>query len=308
MNYAIRFLGLLMACLLVFACGNQMIKGSGNITTQTYDVAVFNNVKLDGTLNVAITVSDAAQSLTISADDNLQPYLIHTVKDGTLEISVKSNDRLMPTQPINVRVNVKQLDSLYVRGTTIVNVTGVQSDSFEMNADGTSQILISGKAEAASMTLAGTLVFDARNFIVQDLTVDVCGTVDAKIFAIQKLTAKITGGSTTYFGNPPVVNQTVTGGSLQKGEPANAGNTATMPQEGMPAATAPGQSNAPAAGSVQPPPATDSSPAPAGSNAAPTQQPPENNTVAPANVPLNPNANPPAPANTESNTQMDEMQ
>ena len=62
------------------------INGSGDIVTESRDVSGFDKVALAGFGDVTIEVGDE-ESLTVSTDDNIMPYVTTEVKNNTLVLS-----------------------------------------------------------------------------------------------------------------------------------------------------------------------------------------------------------------------------
>ena len=91
----------------ITACGSntilgsrEVIKGSGNVITESREVSGFNGVSHTGIGRVTITQGDT-ESLTIQADDNLMEYITSEVKNDTLELGFDENVRFDSTSSIN---------------------------------------------------------------------------------------------------------------------------------------------------------------------------------------------------------------
>ncbi len=66
---------------------DDMIAGSNNIISEFRDVATFSKVSSEGSFTVNI-IQGSAQSLEVSANDNIMNRLKTTVSDNTLRIYV----------------------------------------------------------------------------------------------------------------------------------------------------------------------------------------------------------------------------
>ena len=202
---------------LLVACSGKTVKGNGNVTTQQRSVAQFDHIQASGALTLMI-VADKSPSVTVTTDDNLQSYVLTTVKNNTLDISSKKDYTLTPTKPITVTVDLKQLKSLTTAGVVNVNVSGIDNNNFNVKSNGTSQLILTGSTEKTSITVAGASNVDARNLIASETNLDVSGTAKARVYASKKLTVKISGsGQVVYYGKPPIINQAVFGsGKIEK--------------------------------------------------------------------------------------------
>ena len=94
----LRFLWTALFVLLTAGCDefSPGIKGSGKVITEPRTVSGFNAVLLKGA--GALTIEEnGTESLTISADDNLLPYVTAEVSGGRLTLSTKDNTSISPS-------------------------------------------------------------------------------------------------------------------------------------------------------------------------------------------------------------------
>src|SRR6266550_6637138 len=107
---------LLMLCsVLVNACMFDSIGGSGKIITEPRTVSGFSKVSLSGSGQVVIEQT-GMESLTVTTDDNLLPYIKAEVHGDTLELGSKEMTNIRPTDDIIFKLTVKNLDELHVSG------------------------------------------------------------------------------------------------------------------------------------------------------------------------------------------------
>jgi len=92
-----RVLSLLLGiCALSSACALEVVAGSGKVVTEPRTVSGFSRVSLSGSGQVFIDRT-GAESVTVTTDDNLLPYIRTEVRDGTLELGF--NDLMRPAHP-----------------------------------------------------------------------------------------------------------------------------------------------------------------------------------------------------------------
>ena len=69
--------------------GLSGVKGSGVVIEETRDVAAFDSIRVEGSLDVVLSLGEAGP-LRIKAEDNLAPLVIATVKGS--ELTLKTSD------------------------------------------------------------------------------------------------------------------------------------------------------------------------------------------------------------------------
>ncbi len=202
---------ILLLGFLLSACGDKTVKGNGRVTTQNRPVSQFDRIKAVGGLNLLVDVNQS-ERVSVTTDDNLQPYILTEIRDKTLEISTKKGYLLASAKPIRIQVNAPKLLSLASTGSAQVNVTDIEGHRFDVHSTGTSQLVLAGKVSKVSIGVTGASQVDARNLITDETSLDVSGTAKASIHAKTKLNVKISGdGIVVYYGKPTFVNQAVFG-------------------------------------------------------------------------------------------------
>jgi hypothetical protein len=232
-----RWLRILLICgLIVCSLGscklvNQpVVKGSGNVITETREVANFQRVSIKG-IGTLILQQGSQESLTIEGDDNILTLIDATVQAGTLEIG-PSNVKLKPSKSLTYTLALKNLDELHILGaintqsgllkgeglTVTINgasnltLAGVELESATMTINGVGKIEIeSGQLNEQAVTINGTGQYTAANVKTQKATVKINGTGKATVWSERTLDVGINGtGTVSYYGSP-VVSQRVAG-------------------------------------------------------------------------------------------------
>ncbi|HEY9468078.1 MAG TPA: DUF2807 domain-containing protein [Propionibacteriaceae bacterium] len=103
----------LLAVLLLAGC--TIIRGSGQVSSESRQVSGFTKVELSGSGELKIEQT-GTESLTISAEDNVLPKISSEVSGRTLILGSKSNAKIIPTKPISYSLTVKDLTGLAVSG------------------------------------------------------------------------------------------------------------------------------------------------------------------------------------------------
>jgi Putative auto-transporter adhesin, head GIN domain len=200
----------------------DIVRGSGNVQTETRTVRNFSKVELrdQGTL---VIEQGATEALTIEAEDNLLPLLTSTVDNGTLVLDEQDNTILRPKKEIRYRLSVKDLREIQVSGSGNVEVAKLQADQLVLDISGSGNLTI-GQLTASSLTvdlsgsgdadIAGTVTdqqveisgssdYRAENLASKTATVKVSGSGNARVHVAETLKARVSGsGDIEYLGTP----------------------------------------------------------------------------------------------------------
>src|SRR5262245_45673636 len=101
----VLLIALVPVCLVTFSCrikrmrDRNAIEGSGILKTESRDVTSFSVINQSGIGHITVKQT-GKESLTISAEDNLLPYISAKVEDHSLVIGVTPKKNLRPTKPI----------------------------------------------------------------------------------------------------------------------------------------------------------------------------------------------------------------
>ena len=146
-------LALMIILLSVTAC--SITKGSGQVTTETRQVAGFTKVELSGTGELTIEKT-ATESLTISAEDNMLPLLTSEVSGDTLVLGTKPNAEIVPSKPITYSLTVKDLTGLSVSGSGSVRASDLATTSLSTKISGSGTITPSGTVNDQDLDISGS--------------------------------------------------------------------------------------------------------------------------------------------------------
>jgi len=97
------------------------VNGSGNVVTESRALGPFHAVSFSGISGPGATADlvleqTGSSSLTITAEDNIQPFLVSEVVDGRLTLGVAPNTNLGRVQQIEFRLTTPPLDELSSNG------------------------------------------------------------------------------------------------------------------------------------------------------------------------------------------------
>ncbi|MEM8485615.1 MAG: head GIN domain-containing protein [Bacteroidota bacterium] len=231
---------LLIVPLLVFSsciigAESNRITGSGLLETRTVDVSNFTGVSMSIPGDLTL-IQGSEESLRISAQADLYPFINIFVRDGRLRIETNDDVSLDPTQPITITIGVQNLDLLQFAGTGTVrmdtlntidfnlDLTGsgemqfaaFSAETLDLSLTGSGNLDFSGTVIAQNIAITGSGDLEARNLESQDADVSISGSGSAVINVTEALTANISGSGNIRYRGTPTVEAAVTGsGSVE---------------------------------------------------------------------------------------------
>lgn len=227
---------LLMLSLTLMACSIPVInvvKGSGNLATETRTVGSFNAIQLDGSGKLVITQGDTP-ALQIEAEDNILPDLKSTVSGDTLILGFQDRfwqKTLLPTESItyslivtdlnaitfngagNLDMNLLDTDSLSitVNGAGQVDITNLTANSLVVQINGTGKVEISGEVTNQVIGIDGAGTVQNGNLKSSQTTITANGLGVATVWATDTLEVTFNGGGTLKYYGEPALTQNING-------------------------------------------------------------------------------------------------
>jgi Putative auto-transporter adhesin, head GIN domain len=175
--------------------GNNQTKGSGVTKEESRAVANFSQLTLALPANVTIT-QGATESLTISADDNLLPLMSTRVVNNELLIEGDKNRGFSTKKEIKIRLMVKSLNTIKIKGSGDVHGDQLKSDKLDIAIEGSGDVKFNAiRADEFKVGILGS----------GDVSID---TVESKL-----LESNVRGSGDVKFGSVKAgqVNISVTG-------------------------------------------------------------------------------------------------
>jgi len=191
-------------------------RGSGVIKTEAREVVGFSSIasKFVGKITIQQT---GRESLTIAADDNILPLLESRVADRTLYLTIAKDAHLNPTKPIEFLVEVKNLESLQIKGVGSIEAKGIQGKQLIVAWDGVGSMMIAGRVEVLDLSLSGVGSFNGEEFKTKQTTIHNDGVGGTVVNVSEQLDVTLSGvGSVEYIGSPQVHQSTKGLGSVKK--------------------------------------------------------------------------------------------
>ena len=212
---------LLMTMVVLSAAGCDLaqpgIQGSGKVTTEQRAIAGFSSVKLKGTGRLMIDAGSQTESLSITADDNLLPYLTSEVNGSELVLGTKDGTNVVSSKDIVYKLSAKDLNVIDLGGSGSIDAKGIHTDRLKVTLGGSGTISMAGVADQQEIMLAGSGDYTGNDLKSKSATITIAGSGNAEVNATDKLGVNIMGsGSVRYSGDPTVSKQILGSGSVEK--------------------------------------------------------------------------------------------
>jgi hypothetical protein len=208
---------LLAGCLMQSgsSCSFVGISGSGVQKTEVRSVADFERIATAGSVDVTAKVGSPAK-VEVTGDDNLLEYVTTEVKDGTLEVGMKSGSYHF-THGLKVAITTPVLEKISIAGSSDVDVSGLKGERFGASIAGSGDLRASGQVESLEASVAGSGDLQLDDLESRDAQVSIAGSGDVRVHATQSLDVKIAGsGDVVYRGDPKITRSIAGSGSITK--------------------------------------------------------------------------------------------
>lgn len=205
-SHAPRFLPRLAGLSLVLglgACSWSGLVGSGVPASEVRAVGGFERVHLRGAGDLVATIGEA-HSLEITCDDNLLPYVVAEVDEGTLEIGLERGSYRF-AHGLKLRLTAPRLDGVSVSGSGDVRVSGVHGERFDVSISGSGSVRAQGHVEHVEARVSGSGDVHLFDLHAEDVEVSISGSGSVDVHAERDLDARVSGsGDVRYEGSPQV--------------------------------------------------------------------------------------------------------
>lgn len=140
----------------LFSLNNKTIKGNGQIVTEVRKISSFNSINVSGFAKIVVE-KGKENSVNISTDQNLQPYLKVLVENNQLVIRTKKNVGIAPSQAMNIIITSKSdnFSDITTAGKIMFTAKNVNSNQLNVKIAGETIMGLSGNMKITDFNLAG---------------------------------------------------------------------------------------------------------------------------------------------------------
>ncbi|MEZ5041129.1 MAG: head GIN domain-containing protein [Saprospiraceae bacterium] len=205
----------------------DQIKGSGRLGKETRTVPAFTGLVLHANMDVELTTS--VEGVEIEAEDNLFAQIVTEVNDGNLQIHWKRGQWVDPSLPIKIKVPLKSLSSIELRGAGFITSTDtLQSDSLKLYSEGNGDLSLAikvgylsanisrngdmdmeGTADQLDLVIHGSGDFNAFALSLQEASIHTEGPGGAKLQVEKQLKATTNGPGHIKYKGPAMAEKTI---------------------------------------------------------------------------------------------------
>lgn len=223
------------AIVVLSACnGFTCKKGSGKQITETRKMADFSKLDISGGYDVVIK-QDTAESLSITADDNLMKYIKTEVNGDKLR--VHSSGNICSTGKFVINISLRNLSAIKTSGAVAISspgkinvkdldldFSGASKITLDLNANnvstsgsGLTELNLTGQASTHNVELSGSGHINAFDFVVAKYHIETSGSSHCQINVLNELNINSSGTSDIeYRGNPANISNNKSGASSLK--------------------------------------------------------------------------------------------
>jgi hypothetical protein len=208
------------SCIIDFDGDGRCERGTGPITTKSYDVDGFTGIGLEISATVYVT-QGPEYSVEAEGYRNLVDELDLDVRNGVLRIDFFGCVRNV--DDFRIYITMPEIESLAVAGSGDIYSENVitseeleldiagsgdmdiaaETNRLEVNIAGSGDMLLEGITEVLQIRVASSGNVQAFRMDAQDVEVDIAGSGDVDVVAQNSLKVRIAGsGDVRYRGNP----------------------------------------------------------------------------------------------------------
>lgn len=177
---------------------NAQLKGSGKISTKSYDYINFDKVSfdnLDGKIEVEI---GKPWSISVTIDDNLENLLTFTENQSENELKIqfkgnKNNQIYIENTNFKIKITMPEASVIKNTGNSDLVVNNVFGSYFRLENTGNGDSKISGKIEVLDINKTGNGDVNSEKLIAKKATLKSTGNGDLIVNVTEELSAKLTG-------------------------------------------------------------------------------------------------------------------
>ncbi len=183
-----------------FMNASSNVQGSGIAKTEKRAVASFDSLDVNYAGAIAVR-SQGQESLEISGDDNIIPFITTEVKNSTLY--VRGTKGYSPEQKLQIRVSTPDVKQFVFDGVGEANLSNIKNDRLEIVLTGVGSFSASGETKEADITVSGVGSVDAKNLRAVNAKVNSTAIGSVDLYATGQLDVNASGvGEVNSHGSP----------------------------------------------------------------------------------------------------------
>jgi len=202
--------------------GNKRVRGNGNIVTKTRTTSNYDAIAVGGSFDVTL-VKGKEGKITIVGEENIIPYIVTEVKNGTLKVRYKKNTNIRTSRKLTITIPFKNIDGISLGGSgSVVSTDVIKADDIKFSLGGSGNIRVrvdaqkvitsiggsgdiklSGTTDELKCSIAGSGSIKAYGLKANTTKATIAGSGSVRTTVKNRINAKVVGsGSIYYKGNP----------------------------------------------------------------------------------------------------------
>jgi hypothetical protein len=178
---------------------------------QVRSVRPFKGIAVHGPVSLVVEAGKS-YSLKVQGDPRFIERVTSEVVDGELRLDMKDSTRNSLENTDRVVVTLPSLQTFKGEGAGVMRLTNIRGERLDVNYRGAGRLAIDGEVRELRLRAQGVGEVDTKALLAQEANVSFEGIGSVNIYARDKLNANVRGmGNLTYYGNPRVVNKSVSG-------------------------------------------------------------------------------------------------
>jgi len=212
---------ILLIPILISCEKHERITGNHRQKTETRRISTFEEVQINGDIEVEILHSNTSQ-INVTAESNIIPFIDTYIKNNTLIIEEADEYRIKNHIPIKVTVYSPILMAVELNGSGSVYTDTYDADDLYVNLKGSGEMDISTNATNVYAIINGSGNIKLHgNANVSDITINGSGNISGYKLHSNQAYIKINGSGKTYITVYDYLDAAINGSGniIYKGSP-----------------------------------------------------------------------------------------
>jgi hypothetical protein len=196
---------------LILATVLSLASLSAHADEQLRKVTPFQGIVVKGPVSLVVEAGKSF-SLRVEGDPTFIDRVTSEVAGGELRLGMKESKRTNIGNKDRVIVTLPALQTFSGEGAGQIILNNVRGERFDVDYRGAGRLAINGEVRTLRLHAEGVGEVDTKDLRTRSADVSFEGIGSVKVHASDKLDARVTGmGNLSYYGNPRVVNKSVSG-------------------------------------------------------------------------------------------------
>jgi hypothetical protein len=193
---------------------SAILVGSGRLITEDRPVNGFTSIAVSGAVRAVVTVG-GAESLQITAEDNIAPVVEAVVAAGRLTIGIRpGTPGIRSSLGVVCRIGARTVRDIEMSAAGRIEVDGIEASELGIRLSGAASFSGSGSVERLRMDLSGASRFTAPLLRARAADSTLGGASSALVRVVDALTVHASGASVFEYLGDPAVQTDASGASV----------------------------------------------------------------------------------------------